>query len=194
MGMFGPNDPIVQVTTGNFRTTVDQFDATQLNNKAQNALGTLYYDNAISVLNPNGLMSVYKYVRYNSVTNPALGAAPGVVYYTDETLTVVSGTLADGLGGSNLFAGWLMPNTTDLPNLTAAKLNGNFCWICVGGFLSQAVSPALIVAGDNVIPAAGNFTTTRVASGVALVQRSAGIAMSAVAANKADFLVPFVFA
>lgn len=194
MGMFGPSNQTLQVTTGNFRTTVDPFDATQLNNKAQNALGSLYFDNPVSVVNPNGLMSIYKYVRYNSVTNPALVAAPAIVYYTDETLTVVSGTLADGVGGANLFAGWLMPNTTDLPNLTAAKLNGNFCWICVGGFLSQAVSPAAVAAGDNVIASVGNFTTVRVASGTALITRPAGIALSAVANNKADFLVPFVFA
>lgn len=193
MAMFGASDQTTQVTTGNFRTTLDLFDATQLNNKAQNPLGTYYFDNATTVLNPNGLMSIYKYVRYSSVANPAPVNAPAPVYYTDETFNVVSGVFAEGLGNNaNAVAGWLMPNTTDLPTLTALKLNGNFAWICVGGFLKSGIAVAATAVGDAIIGAAGNFVNGRVAAGAAPTNIVLGWALTAVAAGVADFKVPYL--
>ena len=193
MPQFGLFDNTLQVTTGNFRTALDLFDSTQLNNKAQNTLGSIWCDAPTTISNPNGTISIYKYVRYNSATNPAVVASPGPVYYTDATFQVVSGTMADGIGANaNSVAGWLMPNTTDMSTLTNLKLNGNFVWICIGGFLSQAIAPAATAIGDAIIGAAGNFTNARVAAGTAPTNKVLGWALTAVAAGKADYYVPWL--
>lgn len=143
--------------------------------------------------------AMYKYVLYKSTTNPALQAAPGVVYYTDNTFTVVSGTLADGLTGKAPdAAGVMMINTTDLTTITATILNnggnGSGIWICISGFVKQMYIAALTVAtGDYLYGTTGGFTPVNVADGAAApIHAPFAIATSASAANKADVVVRYL--
>src|SRR5579859_5240307 len=86
-----------QITTGNPATVLDKFDSTQLNNNAKNPLGASYYDiGGVAASTPAGFWAKYRYVRYNSPTNPAVIARPAIVYWTDKFKTTVSSTLADG--------------------------------------------------------------------------------------------------
>jgi hypothetical protein len=197
MAIFGPSNQNATITTGNFRTTVDLFTATQpgtypLPNGQKNPLGTSYYDATVSLAFPSGLGAKYRYVRYNSTANPALLAAPAPVYWTDNTFTTVTGVLSESLGGAagiNNVAGYLMPNTGDLTTLTAAILNGNFVWICVGGLVLNAIVPASTAVGDAIIGATGNFTNARVAANTAPTNKVLAWAEAAVAAGVANVMV-----
>lgn len=149
---------------------------------------------ALSAGKGQGAPVILRYVRYNSTANPNIGAAPGPVYWTDETFTTVSGVSTESVGGVNMVAGCLLINTTNYPgSLTGAQLatalNGNMCWIVVGGFVSGVTSPASVVAGDTLIGAATNFTLARIAQGTALTNTQFARAMSAVASNVADMLI-----
>jgi len=192
MANFGPSDITAQVTTGNVRTTMDIYDTTKPANGAQNPLGTLYYAvEAVSAANPNGVPTVYRYVRYNSTANPAVQANPVAVWWADATFTTVTGKLSEAWGamGASAFAGIIMPNSTDISGLTAAKLNGNFVWIAVHGYV-KAVLSAASAAGDKLMAAAADFNTTggltNVAVGVAATSR---IAAYAAAASPSDVWV-----
>lgn len=183
MAQYGSSDQTVQVTTGNVRTTMDKFDATQLNNAARNTLGSVYVDNAVTAANPNGAPTKYRYVRYNSAANSvALQANPAAVYWTDNTFTVVTGKISEAwTANASSFAGLLMPNTTDFVGLTAALLNGNFIWIAVSGLVKAVVSAAA-AAGDQMMATVDMSTTgglTKVAAGVAPTNRVAGYAAAA---------------
>lgn len=182
MAQFGPSDQTIQISSGNVRTTLDKFDATQLNNNAQNTLGSAYWDSTVSAAFPNGLAVKYRYVRYNSAANPAVQAAPAAVYWTDQTMTTVTGKLSEAWGSSSAFAGLLMPNSTDFVGLTAAILNGNFVWIATAGIVLGVVSAAA-AAGDQLLATQADWTTTggfsKVAVGVAPTNRVAGYAFAA---------------
>jgi hypothetical protein len=184
----GSNTP--RVTTGNVRTTFDVFSpapgpSTPGPTPAPfsgltNPLGAIYTDvggtDSISgtlVQLPLNVGAIYKYVLYKSATNPALVTGPAPVYYTDNTKTVVSGAAADAFPApatpSSALAGVLMPNTTDLPNLTAAILNnggnGSGVWICIGGFVKASRDVgAVAVAGTQLVGGVGNFTWALVAA------------------------------
>lgn len=167
-----------RITTGNVRTTYDPYTpspgATTPGptpapfNGLACPLGSVYMDigGADSVSGtttqlPVGQVAIYKYVLYKSATNPAMTTCPGVVYYTDGTGLIVSGTPTDGIMGATTDgaagdgAGYMMLNTTDLTTITAAILNnggnGSGVWICVGGFVGAGDVASTHVAGDWVV-------------------------------------------
>ena len=183
------------VSTGNVYTAIDTYTATSSTsqtiantypsypNGAMNQPGQAYLlpENTFGLLNAKGQGAplVVRYVRYNSTANPALVAGPAPVYWTDETFTTVSGVFSEGSpSNANSLAGFLLPNTTTLSSLTAAQLNGNWCFIAVSGFIPSAYLAAG-AAGGLVIGAAGNFTvaaisTTPVASFARVLTAPAG--------------------
>jgi hypothetical protein len=203
-----------RITTGNVRTTYDLFTPAPgpttpgptpfFSGGLAAPLGTTFMDqggpdSVSGTLTQLPLLSValYKYVLYKSATNPALVTAPGLVYYTDETFTVVSGARADGFTTTeNSLAGLLMPNTTDLPNLTATILNnggnGSGVWICIGGFVKAATSIAATAVGDTLVGSGTAFTPARVASGTAPTFTKTMTALTAIAGGVSDVLVNIV--
>jgi len=219
MILLGPGST-PRVTTGNVRTTYDLFTPSPLAatpgatpnpfNGLACPLGTVFLDQGgpdsvsgtttqlpVGTGGVGGQVAVYKYVLYKSTTNPAMVAAPGVVYYTDNTGLVVSGSPTDGLigqttaGAAQDTAGFLMLNTTDLTTITATILNnggnGSGVWMCIGGFVKAASSLTSAVAGDSVF---GNtktsgtaWSTFSVAAGSAiLAKRQLGISITTAAA------------
>jgi hypothetical protein len=196
MAQFGASIQTAQITTGNFRTALDPFVAGFAgypNNPGErNPLGAAYYDSTGSASNPWGVPGKYRYVRYNSTVNPTPIATPAPVYWTDATFTTVSGVESEGLYGPSSVAGLMMPNTTSLPSLTATTLNGNFLWICVGGYVS-GVTVAGAAAGSTIISAAsGNFALLQLAVGTAPTYRVIGYATTATgtpAAGQINILV-----
>jgi hypothetical protein len=197
MAQFGASIQTAQITTGNFRTALDPFVpgfAGYPNNPGErNPLGAAYYDSTGSASNPWGVPGKYRYVRYNSTINPTPIATPGPVFWTDATFTTVTGVESESLGGGvlNMVAGLMMPNTTNLPSLTAATLNGNFVWICVGGYVSGVIA-ATAVAGSTIIAATGNFAVTALGLATAPTNRVIGIATTATgtpAAGQINILV-----
>jgi hypothetical protein len=135
----------------------------------------------------NGFPPILKYVRYLSTANPALAAGPAVVYYADETGTVVTGVSTEAQGGAaagavNLAAGILLPSTAT-SGITAATLNGNWCWIQVGGLCPGVVLPtAAGLVGSTYTAAAGNFLLVNQAAGTNAYPYFVGTLMS----NKAS--------
>jgi hypothetical protein len=104
-----------------------------------------------------------------------------VVYWTDAAHTTVSGRMAEGLSTkANSIAGYLV-------NLSYT--NGNFIFIQTAGFLAQALVAASTALDDVQIGASGDFTCARIASGAAITQVPASIALGAVASSKADVFV-----
>ena len=141
----------------------------------------------------------YKYVLYKSTTNPALVANPGLVYYTDETQTVVSGASADGQTNSGAsLAGVMMLNTTDLTTVTATLLNnggnGSGIWICIGGFVKGCTTVAATAAGDTLVGGGGTAFTpsTHIAAGTAPTFTKTLTALTAVASGVSDVIVNIV--
>jgi hypothetical protein len=192
----GTDYPVV--STGSTLTSIDTFDATKLNNGAQNLLGQVYViplnaDRVGAAANGMGLQKYVKYVRYNPTVSQAILTGPGIVYWKDETFTTVTGLLSESFtGNANSVAGWLQYNTTTLATATAAQINGNFCFIAVGGFLAGAVSVAATAVGDTLFGLAGAFTVNRVAAGTAFTFRPAAYALTAVAAGLSDLYIPFL--
>jgi hypothetical protein len=191
MAIFGASNQNAQISTGNVRTALDPFTLAPnypLPNGQQNPLGQRYYDASPSLANVYGVPDKYAYLRYLSTANPAVLAAPAPVYYTDTTFTTVSGVLSESLG-INFIAGYMMPNSTDLPALTAATLNGNFVWVCVWGVVVNAIVPGATAVGDAIIGAAGNFTNARVAANTAPTNKVLAWALAAVAGGTANVYV-----
>jgi hypothetical protein len=147
----------------------------------------------------NGFPPIVKYVRYNSTANPAISAAPAVVYYTDETGTTVTGVPTEANGGVgngniNMCAGVLLYNTTTSGLTGAASataLNGNWCWIQVGG-LSPAVKVVTGLVGSTYLASPGtNFTVTNQAAATNAYPYFLGTQMSVFnsTAGTADVLI-----
>lgn len=198
---FGMATNTPKISTGNVRTTYDPIVAAQTaagvgvvpgyvyQNQAQ-PFGTTFMDiggsdsvSGTTTQLPVGQVAVYKYVLYKSTTNPAVVTLPGVVYYTDNTGLVVSGSPTDGFigattaGASMDTAGIMMVNSGDLTTLTATLLNngtaGSGVWICIGGFVKALACLTGGVAGDMLY---GNTTTSGTAFTVARVA-NAGAAL-----------------
>lgn len=189
---FGMATNTPKISTGNVRTTYDPIVAAQTaagvgvvpgyvyQNQAQ-PFGTTFMDiggsdsvSGTTTQLPVGQVAVYKYVLYKSTTNPAVVTLPGVVYYTDNTGLVVSGSPTDGIIGATTAAagmdaaGVMMVNSGDLTTLTATLLNngtaGSGVWICIGGFVKAMAAVTGGVAGDKLY---GNTTTSGTAFTVA---------------------------
>jgi hypothetical protein len=141
-------------------------------------------------------VAIYKYVLYSSTTNPAVTTAPGVVYYTDNTGLVVSGSPTDGYIGATTTsaaqdaAGIMMVNATDLTTLTATLLNngtsGSGVWICIGGFVKKAAVTSAVVAGDglyaNLQSLGTAWTPFRLATATAVLEKQkVGVALTTAA-------------
>jgi hypothetical protein len=200
------------VNSGNVFTNIDPYIASasstqqviQQNqppypNGAYNTLGQAYLlpvnPAALSTAKGQGAPLVVRYVRYNSTANPAPGAAPGVVYWTDETFTTVTGVFSEGnpaaTGNLNSAAGILLPNSTSISGLTAAQLNSNFVFIAVSGFVAGVAVPAATAIGDSLTGVAGNFLLFRTASGTAPISKRIAQALTAVSGGVADCLLDF---
>lgn len=167
--------PYVRITSGNVYTVLDSV--------AKNPLGTVYSPPVVQSLptTTNGIAAppVYKYVQYNSTSNPAVVANPAPVFYTDQTFTTVTGVQSEGLG-LNFIAGYLLPNSTAISGFTAALLNTSYVWIQIGGFLAGAIVPGSTAVGDAIFGAAGNWTAGRIAANSAITNKIYGFATSAV--------------
>ena len=178
--------PYVRISTGNVQTVLDSV--------ARNPVGSIYSPpaNLGAPLSTKGLgaQPVYKYLYYNSTTNPAVVAGPAPVYYTDETFTTVSGNAAEAFITVNgcCLAGYLMPNTTDISGLTAAELITSYVFVQIGGLLTAAWGPTSGTLGIGLAIGAattGNWATI----GTATLPKIAGFQMTAAASSLCDVLV-----
>lgn len=200
---FGLDYPVI--TTGNVLTTIDSYVAnatgningTQtLTNGALNTPGALYQTQpSPATISANGVGSprFLKYVRYNPTTTQVILTGPTLMYWKDETFTVVTGLAAEAFGSINNIAGWLLPNSTASAANTAANMNGNWMWMHVGGFLAGAWVTTAAAAGASVYGLGTTYGATGgVASGAAQLQRVAGYALAAAASNLVDLYVPLL--
>jgi hypothetical protein len=200
MPVIGPN------ALSNVFGVVDTYSTTasyngQLNG-ALNPLGSLWTipspsqggNLTLATATGYGAWLTVKYVRYNSTANPAIPAGPAIVYYTDETFTTVSGVFTEGniagTGSSASIAGLLLPNTGTVTGIglgtgvTAALLNGNFCFIAVQGFVPSCYLSAG-TQGSALSGVAGNFTSA-VTTGIL---RPYGYSWGAITSTIGDVLV-----
>lgn len=194
---FGATNPFVGTTP---YSAVDTFNSLLENNGAAQPLGSIYaapLNPATISTNGVGLQPIYKYVRYNPTVSQTILAGPQLVYWKDETFTTVTGLSSESVG-INFVAGWLLYNTTTIPQGStsnanyAAVINGNYVWIQVGGFLPGAFVTAASV-GDSIYGAASTFGATgHTAQSTAPPNHVAGWAYTAASSNLADLYVPFL--
>jgi hypothetical protein len=120
------------------------------------------------------------------------------VYYTDNTGTTVTGyvneaygtTANNGAMNPNACAGVLLYNST-VSGLSGAAsataLNGNWCWIAVGGLVPSVKAVASVVIGDSLsmsVTSTQAFTVVRTALGTANpYQNYLGVAQSNLSTN-----------
>jgi hypothetical protein len=137
-------------------------------------------------------MSV-KYLRYSSTANAAVNVGPGICYYTDETFTTVSGTMSEGINGSNSsVAGFMLPNKGVVAGVglgttafTAALLNGNYIFVAVGGFVPAAFLGYAGAQSAGIMGATG----MNVCAATTGVNRNAAYIWGTVTSQVADILV-----
>jgi len=179
----GPTFPFQQtpeIFTGNPATVNDPYDATKFNNGARMALGTRFYQTDSS----NRLLK-YRYVRYNptaAVTLTAGTNVPGVVYWKDNTFTIVTPTASEGVSTKlNQVAGYL---------LNASATAGNYVCIQVAGYLSSAVVGGGTAIDDLQIAATNTpLLTGRCVSGAYISARPVAISLAAVVGVLAPVLI-----
>lgn len=193
-GAFGATNPFTGTTPF---TAIDTYNTALENNGALQPLGSIYalpLNPAVvgAAANGSGLQLITKYVRYNPTVSQTIQAGPAIVYWKDETFTTITGLYSEAFLSANQpagVAGWLLYNTTALSSAVATAINGNFCWICVGGFLAGAFVTAATV-GQSIYGvatgAAWATTTTAPTSG-----SEAGYALTTAASNLSDIYVPF---
>lgn len=192
---FGIDFPVV--STGLLSTSIDPFVSTNLNNGALNIPGAIYQAPINSALigtkgpAPNGY---FKYVRYNPSVSQTLKNGAQLVYWKDETFTTVTGLYSESLTGTiNDIAGWMLYNTTVNSAAVATDINGNYCWIQVGGLLVGAWVTAAAAADASIYGAASTFGATgTTAANTAPTNRVAGWSLAAAASNLVDLYVPFL--
>lgn len=189
-------------TLGNVYGVVDTYNSALANNAAKNPVGSLWTipspsqggNTLPSTSTGYGSFLTVKYVRYNSTANPALQAGPAVVYYTDETFSTVTGVFSEGnvaaTGSSASVAGVLLPNTGSVTGIglgtgvTAALLNGNYCFIAVQGFVPSCYISSG-TQGSGISGASGNFASV-ITSGIL---RPYGYVWGAITSTIGDILV-----
>lgn len=192
MAFLNPSNQLIQIDTGKALTFFynSSLGLSIYAGLGENQiLGQRYFSANYTVTNPSGSPAIYMLVQYKSTVQPAPAAAPAPVYWTDETLTTVSGVSTESGFGLSGIAGYMMVNTASVSGLTAAQIQTAQLLIQVAGPLTAGVAPALTVAGDWIIGAAGNFTPGRVAQGTQPGYRSFGIGLTAVTAGLADILL-----
>jgi len=185
MGSMSPLVPTYEMYTGNPFTVNDVYSATPPftgypypnGARLQPGRAVYYTYQASSVSQPYWMK--LRYVRYNptAAVTFTTGQLPPV-YWKDNTFTVVTPTETEGLLGLNGIAGALLNVTT-----TSANLTGNWTFICVAGYCANLISAASMAAGDQAIGNATALTVTRVASGVAPVQKIYYMALTAIASS-----------
>jgi len=186
------------VSTGSVYTSIDTYNTALLNNGAQNVLGSMYAlplnpSLVGTAANGSGAQRFVKYVRYNPTASQTILTGPAPVYWKDETYTTVTGLLSEAfVPNANGIAGWLLYNTTTTPSAVAATINGNFCFIAVGGFWAGAVSLTATAAGDALYGATGAFTVSRTGAGAAITGRVAAFAQTAIASLLSDIYIPLI--
>lgn len=189
--------------------TADPYNSAQANNGALNPPGSVYFIPSPSQGGNTTLQTAtgycsglwVKYVLYKSTSNPAMVAGPGIVYYTDETFSTVSGAFAESFAASNptYAAGFLLPNTGTVAGvgvgtaITATILNnggnGSYVWIGLAGFIPSAYV-AGASQGNPVMGTTGAFTVAITTT----VLRTAGFVWGTVTSNIADIVanvIPF---
>jgi hypothetical protein len=196
----GPSYPKIgsanPITGQNLYTVIDTYNTALENNGALQPLGTTYE----APLNPAslttagiGLTAYYKYVRYNPTTTQTIQAGPALLYWKDETFTTVTPLYSEAYLSalqSSGIAGWLLYNTTSLSSAAASLINGNFCWMLIGGFLPGAYVTAG-TAGQGIygVATGAAWATTTTAPAPA---RLAGLVLTAASSNLSDLYVPFL--
>jgi hypothetical protein len=182
--------PYVRISSGNVKTTLDA--------TAKNVVGSIYSPPANLNLPLStvglGAQPVYKYVYYNSTTNPTPVAASAPVYYTDESFTTVSGNAAEAFFTTDgaCIAGYLQPNTTSLSTFTAAQLNQSYCFIQIGGLATGVYAPTTTTSAGVPNPIGGLTTgnwTSVVNTTLAAGSRLLGIQWTAIASSACDVLM-----
>lgn len=202
-GAFGATNPF----TGNTPfTAIDTFNAALENNGALQPLGSIYplplnaaqVPVAPATVVPGlGTQLILKYVRYNPTVSQTIQAGPAIVYWKDETQTTITGLaseafLAAGASSASV-AGWLLYNTTTLASAAASAINGNFCWIAVGGIVPGAFVTAAATVGLGIYGVASGGSAWATTTTAPTVPRLAGIAQTvASAASLSDLYVPFL--
>jgi hypothetical protein len=197
--MFGLDYPKIgsanPITGQNLYTVIDTYNTALENNGAQQPLGSIYQaplNLGTLVTSGIGLNAYYKYVRYNPTASQTLKTGPTLVYWKDETFTTVTGLASEALS-LDLPAGWLLYNTTTLSSATAAQINGNFCWILVGGFLPGAFVTTGTAVGGAIIPSGTTFGATGyIAPSTAITDPVVGRVLVAAASNLSDLYVPLL--
>jgi len=197
---FGSVNPLTTTLANTPYTAIDTFNSALENNGASQLLGSLYQAPLVptgSATSGGGLNAYLKYVRYNPTTSETIQAGPALVYWKDETFTTVTSLGSESFLGTAApasVAGWLLYNTTTLASAAASLINGNFCWILVGGFLPGAFVTAA-TAGDSIFGVSGGaaWATGHTAYSAAATSRVAGIALTtASGASLSDLYVPFL--
>ena len=205
MAYFNPSNQLIQIDTGKARTYLYNKSLSPIQVYADigeaQVLGQRFFGVANTTpANPYGAPAIYMLVKYLSTSalttaNLTTAGAPAPVWWTDETFTTVSGISTEAIGGTtlglNFPAGYLMVNTVDIPNLTAAQVLGAQLLIQVSGYLKGGYAPT---AGTNAIgnwavPLAGTFTSTGVAAATGSAYQSFGRQLTAVASGLCDILV-----
>lgn len=189
MAQYGPTNQTVEFR--NPRTQVDLPILTTVSvgpfpsPQFPNQLGVVYYDNPVTIANPNGAPTKYRYLRCVFTATPAIQSTPAAVWYVDATMTTVTATIAEAWGGASSFAGLMMPNSTDVSTLTTAILKANggaAVWVAVAGIVT-GVATAAAGAGAQQFATQADWTTTggfsTVAVGGATVGRQAAFAFAA---------------
>jgi hypothetical protein len=185
------------ITGQNLYTVIDTYNTALENNGAQQPLGSIYQaplNPAVigTAANGSGLNAYYKYVRYNPTVTQALKTGPVLTYWKDETFTTTTGLASEALS-LDLPAGWMLYNTTTLSSATAAQINGNFCWILVGGFLPGAWVTNGTAVGGAIIPSGTTFGATGyIAPSTNITDPVVGRVLTVAASNLSDLYVPFL--
>jgi hypothetical protein len=185
IGATFPFQQTPELFTGNPATVNDLYSTTPsasglLANGARMAPGTRFYQTDSA-----GRLLKFRYVRYNPTAAVVLTLGtnvPGVVYWKDNTFTIVTPTASEGISTKiNQIAGYL---------LNANATAGNFVCIQVAGYLANAVVSAGSAIDDLQV---GNATTplitSRTASGNYIPARPVAVTLAAISGNQAPVLV-----
>lgn len=195
MAFLNPSNQLIQIDTGSALTYlfnpaqgIGVIPAYQGIGENQ-VLGQRFFGANYTATNVNGSPAIYVLAQYLSTSATTLAqwttaGAPAPVYWTDTTFTTVTGILSEALNGgtsAQAVAGYWMPNTVSIPNVTLAQLLGGYGLVQVAGYLPGAYGPASGAALNAWISGAtGAFQS--VGATTAPTLRTLGVQLSAVTA------------